>query len=113
MHFGSHVGEHDALRVETFEFQCGDVLLFASNLRHRGLAALPRVGKQVVLFRFRTPGECHKWVDVERFILDPLPGGKEELVSRPRGGGPLPNFRLSAIGGSTLPLACVDSVRAL
>ena len=37
--------------------------------------------------------ERHKCVDIEQFILDPLPGAKEELVSRPRGGGPLPNPR--------------------
>ena len=93
VHLGSHLGEHDALRVENFDFQPGDMLLFASTLRHWGLAALPGVGKQVVLFRFLTRDERHKWVDVERFILDPLPGAKEELVSRPRGGGPLPNPR--------------------
>ena len=52
VHLGSHLGEHDALRVETFEFQRGDRVLFASTVRHRGLAALPRVEKQVVLFRF-------------------------------------------------------------
>ena len=93
VHLGSHLGDHDALRVETFEFQRGDMVLFASTLRHRGLAALPGVGKQVVLFRFLTPDERHKWVDVERFILDPLPGAKDELASRPRGDGPLPNPR--------------------
>ena len=93
VHLGSHLGDHDALRVETFEFQRGDMVLFASTLRHRGLAALPGLGKQVVLFRFLTPDERHKWVDVERFILDPLPGAKDELASRPRGDGPLPNPR--------------------
>ena len=80
------------LRVETFEFQRRDMdMVFASTLRHRGLAAPPGVGKQVVLFRFLTPDERHKWVDVERFILDPLLGAKDELPSRPRGDGPLPN----------------------
>ena len=93
VHLGSHLGDHDALQVETFEFQRGDMVLFASTLRHRGLAALPGVGKQVVLFRFLPPDERHKWVDVERFILDPLPGAKDELASRPRGDGPLPNPR--------------------
>ena len=93
VHLGSHLGNHDALRVETFEFQRGDLVLFASTLRHRGPAALPGVGKQVVLFRFLTPDERHKWVDVERFILDPLPGAKDELASQPRGDRPLPNPR--------------------
>ena len=73
VHLGSQLGDHDALRVETFECQRGDMVLFASTVRHRGLAALPGVGKQVVLFRFLIPNERHKWVDVERFILDPLP----------------------------------------
>ena len=41
VHLGSHLGDHDALRVETCEFQRGDMVLFASTLRHRGLAALP------------------------------------------------------------------------
>ena len=91
VHLGGHLGEHDALCVETFEFQRGDMVLFASMRRHRGLAALPGVGKQVVLFCFLTPDEHHKWVDVERFILDPLPGAKCELASRPRGDRPLPN----------------------
>ena len=93
VHLGSHLGDHDALRVKTFEFQRGDMVLFASTLRHRGLAALPGVGKHVVIFRFLTPDERHEWVDVERFILDPLPGAKDELASRPRGDGPLPNPR--------------------
>ena len=93
VHLGSHLGEHDALRVETFEFQRGDMVLLTSTLRHRGLAALPGVGKQVVLFRFLTRDEGHKWVDVERFILDPLPGAKDEMASRPQGDGPLPNPR--------------------
>ena len=53
---------------------------------------LLRVGKKVVLFRFLTPDERHKWVDVP----DTVPEAKEEFVSRPRGGGPLPNP--SAIG---------------
>ena len=89
---GSHLEEHDALRVETFEFQRWDMVLIASTLRHRRLAALPGMrGKQVNLFRFLTPDERHKWVDVERFIVDPLLGAKDELVSRPRGDGPLPN----------------------
>ena len=91
VHLGSHVGEHEALRVEAFEFQGGNMILFASTLRHRGLAALSGVGKQVVLFRFVTPDVRHKWVDVERFILDPLPGAKDELGSRPRENEPLPN----------------------
>ena len=64
LHLGSHSGEHDALRVETFEFQRGDMVFFASMARHRGLAALPGVGKQVVLFRFLTTDERHKWLDV-------------------------------------------------
>ena len=55
VHLGSHLGDDDVLRLETFEFQRGDMVLFASALRHRGLAALPGVGKQVVLFRFFTP----------------------------------------------------------
>ena len=93
VHLGSHLGDHDVLHVKTFEFQRGDMPLFASTLRHRGLAALPGVGKQVVLFRFLTPDERHKWVDGERFILDPLPGAKDELASWPRGDGPLPNPR--------------------
>ena len=105
VHLGSHLGEHDDLRVETFELQRGDMVLFASTLRRRGLAALPGVGKQVVLFRFLTHDERHKWVDVERFILDPLPGAKDELASRPRGDGPLPNPGLSATRGSTSPSA--------
>ena len=33
VHLGSHLGDHDALRVETFEFQRGDMVLFASTLR--------------------------------------------------------------------------------
>ena len=33
----------------------------------------------MVLFRFPTPKESHRLVDVERFILDPLPGTKAEL----------------------------------
>ena len=37
--------------------------------------------------------ERHKWVDMERFILDPLPGAKDELASRPQGDGPRPNPR--------------------
>ena len=49
------------------------------------------MGKQVVLFRFLTPDERHKWVDVERFIPEPLPRAKDELASR--GDGPLPNSR--------------------
>ena len=93
VHLGSHLGDHDALRVETFEFQPGDMVLFASTLRHRVIAALPGVGKQFVLFRFLTPDERHKWVDVERFIVDPLQWAKDELASRPRGDGPLPNPR--------------------
>ena len=32
-------------------------------------------------------------MDVERFILDPLPAAKEEFFSWPRGGGPLPNSK--------------------
>ena len=32
-------------------------------------------------------------MDVERFILDPLPRAKDELASRPWGDGPLPNPR--------------------
>ena len=32
-------------------------------------------------------------MDVERFILGPLPRAKDELVSRPRGHGRLPNPR--------------------
>ena len=91
--WGSHLGDHDALRVETFEFQRGDMVLFASTLRHRGLAALPGMGKQVVLFCFLTPDERRKWVDVERFILDPLAGAEDELASRQRGDRPLPNPR--------------------
>ena len=67
------------------------MVLFASTLRHRGLTTLPGVEKQVVLFRFLTPDEGHKRVDVERFILDRLPGTKDELPSRPRGDGVLPN----------------------
>ena len=42
---GSHLGEHDTLRIETFEFRCREMLLFASTLRHKGLAALLGVGK--------------------------------------------------------------------
>ena len=91
VHLGSRLGDHDALRVETFKFQRGDMVLFASTLIHRGLTALPGVGKQVVLFRFLTPDERHKWLDVDRFIFDPLPRAKDELASRPRGEGPLPN----------------------
>ena len=44
VHLGSHLGEHDALCVETFEFQLRDIALFASTLRHRGLAALQGKG---------------------------------------------------------------------
>ena len=93
VHLGSQLGEHDAPAVKTFEFQRGDMVLLVSMLRHRGLAALPGVGKQVVLFRFLIPDERHKWVDVERLILDPLPGANNELASQPRGDGPLPNRR--------------------
>ena len=93
VHFGGHLRDHDALRVETLEFQRGDMVLFPSTLRHRRLAALPGLGKQVVLFRLLTRDERYKWVDVEQFILDPLPGAKDELASRPRGDGPLPNPR--------------------
>ena len=49
VHLGSHLVDHDALRVETFETQCGDVILFASTLRHWGLTTLPGVGKPVPL----------------------------------------------------------------
>ena len=79
------------------------MVLFTCTLRHRGLAALPGVGKQVVLFRFRTPYERHKWVDVERLTLDPLPGAKDDLRSRPRGDGLLPNPRALTHCGSTSP----------
>ena len=103
VHLGSHVSEHDALRVETFEFHRGDTLLFASMPRHRGLVAPPGVGKQVVLFRFLTPHERHKLVDVEWFILDPLLGGKEKLVHGCGEAGRCPTLGLSPIGGVTLP----------
>ena len=103
VHFYIHLGEHDVPRVEISEFQRGDMVLFASSLRHRGLAALPRVGKQVVLFRFLIPDERHKWGDVERFILDALPRAKDELPSQPRGDGPLPNP--TALSHSGQPLA--------
>ena len=91
VHLGNQVGEQNALRVQTFEFQRADMILFAATPRRRGLAALPGVGKQVVLFRFLTVDERHKWVHVEQFILDPLPGAKDELASRPWGDGPLPD----------------------
>ena len=57
------------------------MFLFACTLRHPRLAALLGVGKHVVLFCLLTLDQRHKWVDVEQFILDPLPGAKEELVS--------------------------------
>ena len=93
VHVGNHLNEHDTMRVETFEFRLGDMLLFASTLRHRGLAVLQGVEKQVVIFRFLTPDELQKWVVLERFILDPRLRAKEQLVSRPRRGGPLPNTK--------------------
>ena len=78
------------LHIETLDLQHGVMILLASTMRHRGLAAPPRMGKQVVLFHFLTDGGHQKWVDVEPFIFDPLQGPKEELVSKPWGGGPLP-----------------------
>ena len=56
------------------------MLLFASTITHIGLPALPGVGKNVVLFRFLTPDERHRWVNIEGFILDPLPRTKAELA---------------------------------
>ena len=73
---GSPLGDHDALRVQTVVCERGDVVVFASTLRHRGLCALPGVGKQIVLFRFLTPDVRHQWVHEGRFIIDPLPGAK-------------------------------------
>ena len=70
VHFCS-LGNHDAWCVETCEFQCGDMIRFASTLRRWGLVALPGVGKQVVLFDFLSPNKHHKCVVVELVILDP------------------------------------------
>ena len=105
VHLGSHLGEPHALRVETFEFERGDMVLFASTLRHRCLATLPGVGKQVVLFRFLTPDERHKWMDVERFIPHPLLGAKMSWLHGQGETGRGPTQGLPATRGSTSPSA--------
>ena len=79
------------------------MILFASTFRRQGLAALPRVAKQVILFRFLTPDKRHKWMGVQQFILDPVPGAKEELVSRLRVSGPLPNPKAIRHWGQNFP----------
>ena len=62
LHVGSHLGDHDALRVQTVVCERGDVVVFASTLRHRCLCALPGVGKQIVLVRFLTVDLRHQLV---------------------------------------------------
>ena len=59
VHLSSHLGERDALRGETFQFPCGDMVLFASTLRHRGLATLPGMGKKFLGGSIRTEQNCH------------------------------------------------------
>ena len=105
MHVGSHFGEHNGLVRRTVVCDRGDMLLFASTIRHRGLPALPGVGKQVVLFRFLTPDERHRWVDVEWFILDPLPRTKAELARHPAAStDPCPTPAASLTAGTCWPL---------
>ena len=68
VHLGSNLDENEALRLETFEFQCRDMLLFAYTLRHRCLTTLLGVGKVVVLFRFHIPDERHTWAGGRRRV---------------------------------------------
>ena len=105
VYLGSHLGDNDALGIEAFEFQRGGMVLFASTLRHRGLAALPGVGKQVVLIRFLTLDERHKRLDMERFVLDPHQGPRMSLLHGHAETGRCPTPVLSATRGSTSPLA--------
>ena len=59
MRVRSQLGEHDGLVRPTIVCARVHMLLFASIMRHRGVPALPGVGKQVVLFRFLMPNERH------------------------------------------------------
>ena len=81
------------------------MVLFASTLRHQGLAVLLWVGKQVVPFRFLTSDERHKCVDVERFIVGPLQGPKMSWLHGHGEMGRCPTPGLSATGHSTSPSA--------
>ena len=90
VHVGSHLSDHHALRVQTVVCERGNVVVFASTLRHRCLCALHGLGRLIVLFRFLTPDVRHQWVDENRFIVDPLPRAKDELTHCPRGDQPLP-----------------------
>ena len=90
VHLGSHLGDHDALRVQTVVCERGDVVVFAARLTRRGLCALPGVGRHIVLFRFLTPDLRHQWVYQGWFILDRLLRAKDELAHRPRGERLLP-----------------------
>ena len=74
VHVGSHLRDHDALRAQIVVCEYGDVVVFASTLRHRGLCTVPGVGKHIVLFPFLTLDVWHQWVDEGRSIVDPLPG---------------------------------------
>ena len=76
--------------MQTVVCERGNVVVFASTLIHHDLCALPGVGKQIVLFQFFAPDVRHQWVIEGRFMVDPLPGAKDELAHRPRGHGPLP-----------------------
>ena len=60
MHVGSHFGEHDGLVGRTNVCDGGDMLLFASTIRQRGVPALPGVEKHVVPFHFLTTHERHR-----------------------------------------------------
>ena len=90
MHVRTHLGDHDDVRVQTVACERGGVVMFAPTPRHRGLCALPGVGRRIVLFRFLPPDVRHQWMDKNRFIVDPLTGAKDELAHRPLGDRPLP-----------------------
>ena len=83
MHVGSHIKEHAGLFRRTVVCEHGSLLLFASTITHRGLVALPGVGKQVVFFCFLTSHKRRHWLDVQRFILDPLPSTTAKLAHHP------------------------------
>ena len=51
----SHLGDHDAVPIQTVVCERGDVVVFAFTLRQRGLCAMPGLRKRIVLFHFLTP----------------------------------------------------------
>ena len=90
LHVSGHLGDHDAVWLQTVVCEHGDVVVFASMLKHCNLGVVPGVGKRIVLFRFPTPDVRHQWVAEGRVNDDPLPGAKDELAPRPWGDRPLP-----------------------